>query len=164
MLGGTPGYRPLVSTAPPGSVDGLDAWFAQELLNPARALFNQRAILLREDPRILDKAAYNSILQAVAAGNRTTKAIGAAVGRDHNTLRHALGVRESAGFLLRACEVRDRGGQAGPMHHLGIEGHHRAASLPRSGASRQARAAQGDGTCRVSAGGTTSRCVTPCRP
>jgi hypothetical protein len=115
VLGGTPGYRPLVSTSLPGSVDEMGAWLAQELLNPARALFNERAVLLREDPRILDKAAYNSILQAVAAGNHTTKGIGAAVGRDHNTLRHPLGVLESAGFLLR---VEDMLVNKRPTYHL----------------------------------------------
>lgn len=115
VLGGTPGYRPLVSTSLPASVDGMPAWFAQELLSPARSLFNERAILLREDPRILDKAAYNSILQAVAAGKHTTKAIGAAVGRDHNTLRHPLGVLESAGFLLR---VEDMLVKKRPTYHL----------------------------------------------
>lgn len=105
VLGGTPGYRALVSSDPPSSLEGMYGWIAQELLSPARSLFSERAILLREDPRILDKAAYNSILQAVAAGKRTTRAIGAAVGRDANLLRHPLGVLESAGFLLRVEDM-----------------------------------------------------------
>lgn len=105
ILGGTPGYRSLVSGPLPADIGGLPAWVARELLTPSRALFNEKDYLLREDPRITDKALYNSVLRAVAQGAHTTKSLGTAVARDYNKLRHPLGVLESAGFLLRSEDV-----------------------------------------------------------
>lgn len=108
ILGGTPGYRSLVSGPPPDDPARFEDWVAAELLNPSRALFGERSYLLREDPRIVDKALYNSVLRAVAGGARSTSAIGTAVGRDANQLRHPLGVLESAGFLVKVEDVLTR--------------------------------------------------------
>lgn len=105
ILGGTPGYRQLVTAAPPTSQADVGAWVVSQVLNPASALFNEQSYLLREDPRNLDRAAFNSVLNAIAAGHHTQKAIGASVGRDHNALKHPLGVLESAGFVRRVDDV-----------------------------------------------------------
>lgn len=70
--------------------------------------FNEKSFLLREDPRNLDKALYNSVLQAAAAGWHSPTAIGSAIGRDYNNLKHPLSVLESTGFLLRAEDVLTR--------------------------------------------------------
>lgn len=101
IFGGTPGYRALVESPPPSSIRGLPAWLERSLLNPSHALFTETDYLLREDPTIRSKEAFNSILTAVAAGHRTQKAIGGAVGRDHNQLRHPLEVLVKSGFLVQ---------------------------------------------------------------
>ncbi|HEY7915647.1 MAG TPA: ATP-binding protein [Acidimicrobiales bacterium] len=100
IFGGTPGYRSLIETPPPRSVKQLPTWLARSVLNPSHALFTETDYLLREDPRLPAKEAFHSILAAVAAGHRTQKAIGGAVGRDHNQLRHPLEVLIQSGFLI----------------------------------------------------------------
>lgn len=101
IFGGTPGYRALIESPPPSSLRGLPAWLGRSVLNPSHALFTETDYLLREDPTIRSKEAFNSILTAVAAGHRTQKAIGGAVGRDHNQLRHPLEVLVRSGFLVQ---------------------------------------------------------------
>jgi hypothetical protein len=108
ILGGTPGYSQLVTAPPPANLEQLQAWLADQVLRPASALFNEKSFLLREDPRIQDKALYNSILQAVAGGAHSTKDIGAVVARDYNNLRHPIGVLEASGFLLRVEDMFTR--------------------------------------------------------
>lgn len=49
--------------APPDTADGMRDWLAGNALNPAHALFDETDYLLREDPRISDKAPYNSVQQ-----------------------------------------------------------------------------------------------------
>ncbi len=105
VLGGTPGYRSLIDAAVPRTAARIPKWLGRSVLNPAHALFNETAYLLREDPRIVDKALYNSILSAVAGGRHTQKEIGALLGRDSNHLRHPMGILVSAGFLLREDDV-----------------------------------------------------------
>lgn len=106
ILGGTPGYRALVP-GPPASLD-LVPWLSRTVLNPASVLYGEKSVLLREDPRMVDTALYNSILAAVAEGRRTPREIGSVLGRDFNGLRHPLGVLEAAGFLLRSDDVLTR--------------------------------------------------------
>ncbi|GAA1993587.1 ATP-binding protein [Isoptericola halotolerans] len=115
ILGGTPGYKQLVTAPPPATTDGLERWLAGQVLNPASALFNEKSFLLREDPRNLDKAVYNSVLQTVAAGHHSPTAIGSAVGREYNALKHSLGVLEATGFLLRVEDVLTR---KRPLYYL----------------------------------------------
>jgi AAA+ ATPase superfamily predicted ATPase len=105
VLGGTPGYRSLIDAAVPRTAAGIPKWLGRSVLNPAHALFNETAYLLREDPRIVDMRLYNSILSAVAGGRHTQKEIGALLGRDANHLRHPMGILVSAGFLLREDDV-----------------------------------------------------------
>ena len=115
VLGGTAGYKPLISAAPPRRSDEMPSWLAASVLNPAHALFQETDYLLREDPRISDRGLYNSILQSVAAGNHTTKGIGATIGRDHNSMRYPLQVLESAGFLNK---VEDLLTQKRPLYYI----------------------------------------------
>lgn len=80
---------------------------AATVFNPSHALFGEAACLLREDPRIQDRALYLSVLGAVAAGATTPAKIAAAIGRDQRSL-HALGVEPSLSrsyiFLVRVAE------------------------------------------------------------
>ncbi len=101
ILGGTPGYKALVSSPPPSRQQDLPKWVQAQLMSPSRALYSEKDYLLREDPRISDKAVYNSILSAVARGAHKATDIGGAVARDLNQLRYPLSVLEEAGFLNR---------------------------------------------------------------
>lgn len=115
VLGGTAGYRPLISAAPPETTAGIGDWLATSVLNPSHALFQETDYLLREDPRVGDKALYNSILSAVAAGQHTATGIGGVVGRDHNSLRYPLRTLEAAGFLTR---IEDMLTQKRPLYYI----------------------------------------------
>ena len=105
VLGGAPGYRSLVTEEPPRSIDDLPGWLGRTVLDPASALFDEKAFLLREDPRNLDRALHDSVLQAVADGKHSPTTTGGVVGRDHNGLEHPLEVLGSAGFLVRSEDV-----------------------------------------------------------
>ena len=105
VFGGTPGYRDLVAAAPPSRVGGLGTWLAKSVLNPAHALFGEADYLLREDPRLTDRATYNSILTAIAAGARTPTKIGGFVGRPAQSLAHPMTVLQTAGFVDRTEDV-----------------------------------------------------------
>jgi AAA+ ATPase superfamily predicted ATPase len=107
IVGGTPGYRDLTDDTPQ-SQDELDAWLAQYLLNPSHALFAETDHLLREDPRIVDRALYQSVLAAVAAGETTPGAIANVLGRDARSLWHPLDVLRTAGFVRRSEDVLTR--------------------------------------------------------
>ena len=105
VFGGTPGYRSLVQAAAPSSLGELPEFLARSVLNPSHALFAETDYLLREDPRVRAKEAYQSILAAVAGGQSSPVGIGGVVGRDHNSLRHPLGVLVTAGFLTKRTDV-----------------------------------------------------------
>lgn len=125
VLGGTAGYRDLVEADLPADAAEFPAWLSQTVLNPASALFTEADYLLREDPRIRDRAPYYAILQAVSGGRSSPNEIGTAVGRDRTALSHPLGVLATSGFLTLADDVRKQRGSsirvADPIvrfHHL----------------------------------------------
>jgi AAA+ ATPase superfamily predicted ATPase len=100
-LGGVPGYRDLLAQPSPQTHAELEELVLSTLCNPSHALFNEPDYLLREDPRITDRALYHSVLSAVAAGAGTTSKIATAVGRDSRALQHPLDVLTTSGFLQR---------------------------------------------------------------
>jgi uncharacterized protein len=104
ILGGSPGYRALV-TEVPRSINEFDGWVERTLLNPASALFHEDAYLLAEDRRLSDRAVYGSVLRAVAEGEHRPSRIGGRVGRPQTSLSHVLGVLGSAGFLINDTGV-----------------------------------------------------------
>ena len=101
IFGGVPGYRDLIGNASPQTLAELDELVLGTVCNPSHALFTEPAYLLREDPRITDRALYFSILSAIAAGAGSPSKIGAAIGRDARSLAHPLDVLTSAGFVTR---------------------------------------------------------------
>lgn len=110
VFGGTAGYQDLVSE-PPSSEDAFPDWLSRTVLNPSSALFTEADYLLREDPRVHDRASYYAILEAVSMGRSTPTAIGSAVGRDRTALAHPLGVLTTSGFLTVSKDIRKlRGG------------------------------------------------------
>lgn len=106
VLGGTAGYRDLVEVDLPRGATDFPVWLSRTVLNPASALFTEADFLLREDPRIRDRAPYYAILEAVSEGKSTPTAIGGAVGRERTALGHPLGVLISSGFLRSSEDVR----------------------------------------------------------
>lgn len=107
IVGGTPGYRDLTDAAPQTSRQ-LDRWLQTNVLNPAHALFGETDHLLREDPRVTDRALYHSVLAAVAGGATTPAKIAAALGRDARSMGHPLDVLQASGFVRRSEDVLTR--------------------------------------------------------
>lgn len=106
VVGGVPGHRDLVrAIEAPASVDDLGAWMAASVLNPSHALYSEAEAALREDPRVTGTAVYYSLLQAIAAGCRTTGQIAEAVGRAAGDITYHLGVMTAAGLVERAADV-----------------------------------------------------------
>jgi hypothetical protein len=105
VFGGTPGYRDLVDEPPPERADELGAWLGDHVLHPSRALLREVDYVLREDPRITDRALYHSVLTAVAGGAGTPTKVGGVLGRSDRALAHPLAVLESAGFVRRTADV-----------------------------------------------------------
>lgn len=105
-VGGIPGYRPLMTTAP-ATADDFDGWVMDNLLAVDVSVFTRTEVdyLLREDPRITARSLYYDILSAVAQGAHTPAKIGAAIGRDSNSVRHPIGVLRSAGYLHSAHDL-----------------------------------------------------------
>lgn len=106
VVGGVPGHRDLVDAIDvPATSDDFGDWMAATVLNPSHALYSEAEAALREDPRVTDTAVYYSLLQAIAAGRRTTGRIAEAVGRPAGDISYHLGVMTSAGLVERAADV-----------------------------------------------------------
>lgn len=105
VLGGTPGYQDLAGPGTPGNPDELGEWLADHVLNPSHALFTEADYLLREDPRITDRAVYHSVLGALSAGASSPAQIASALGRPARSLAHPLDVLRTAGLVRRADDV-----------------------------------------------------------
>ncbi len=101
VLGGTPGYRPLLFGDAPQRADEFEPWLFQGVLNPSSALFREADYLLTEDPAMTDRALYQSVLAAIAEGHNTRNAIGKVLARTDAALRHPLLVLERASFTRR---------------------------------------------------------------
>ena len=104
ILGGTPGYRDLLEGGP-RSTRALARWLAAGVLNPSHALFREADYLLAEEPGITDRGLYNSVLAAIARGDRTPGKVAAALGRDEGALRHPLRMLEEARLIARDQDV-----------------------------------------------------------
>lgn len=105
VFGGVPGYRDLLGSPSPQSAAELEALILQTVCNPSHALFTEPAYLLREDPRIRDRALYFSVLSAIAGGAKTPSKVGAEIGREARSLAHPLEVLTSAGFVTRQEDI-----------------------------------------------------------
>lgn len=105
IFGGVPGYRDLLANASPQNAEELDELVLSTVCNPSHALFGEPGYLLREDPRITDRALYYSILAAIAAGATTPATVAAALGRDQRSLSHPLDVLTTAGFVRKDDDV-----------------------------------------------------------
>ena len=101
VLGGTPGYRPLLPGAAPQTPAEFETWLTEGMLKPSSALFREADYLLTEDPAITDRALYQSVLAAIAEGHTTRTGISGVLAREDTALHHPLKVLESAAFIRR---------------------------------------------------------------
>lgn len=129
LIGGTPGYRELVSTpAVPEQPSRIGRWVARNVLRPSMPLFDEASRVVHEDPRIRDTAVYGSLMAAIASGESSPAKIGGLLGRQSSSLSYQLGMLESAGFIHREQDLlfdrRPVIRVADPLvrfHHLVIE-------------------------------------------
>ena len=105
VLGGTPGYRDLLTGRTPRRVSDVEAWLAAGPLNPASALFREDDYLLTEERSLTDRALYHSVVAAIANGQSTQTGIAAALGREARSVQHHLTALEHAGFISRSDDA-----------------------------------------------------------
>lgn len=105
ILGGTPGYRDLLGEVSPETEEELVDLVLDTIGNPSHALFNEPSYLLREDPRVTDRALYHSILDAIAHGASTPSQVAARIGRSVGSMAHPLDVLLTAGFVRRDDDI-----------------------------------------------------------
>lgn len=105
VVGGTPGYRDLLSSPVPRSPGGFDQWLLAGPLDPASALFREADYLLDSARGLTDRALYHSVLAVVAAGNTAQAAIASQLGREQRAIQHPLRVLDETGFLTRAEDM-----------------------------------------------------------
>lgn len=98
VLGGLPGYRPLLPAPGPD----LDRWFIEELLAPSSPLLDAAEAALAEvgDPSALH-GTHRAILAAIASGNHAFSAISRAAGLATGALSRPLATLERAGVVMR---------------------------------------------------------------
>lgn len=101
VVGGTPGYRDLIAAPPPRQAKDFDSWLERGVLNPASAMFREDEYLLAEERSLTDRALYQAVVGAIAAGNHTQAAIAAALHRENRAVQHPLSSLEEAGFVIR---------------------------------------------------------------
>lgn len=101
VLGGPPGYQDLVAGVVPASAAAFEDWLAEGVLNPSHALFREAEYLLSEDPGLVDRALYRSIIAAIAGGQSTRRGVGNVLNRPDTALDHPLGQLERAQFIVR---------------------------------------------------------------
>lgn len=101
VLGGPPGYRELLEGAVPATLIELEDWLAAGVLNPSHALFREAEYLLSEDPSLVDRALYRSIIAVIARGEATRRGVGNVLGRPDTALDHPLNQLERAQFIVR---------------------------------------------------------------
>lgn len=104
VLGGAAGYREIAGSAPADPAE-LPDWLAATLLNPSHALFREAEYVLSEDPTLVDRALYRSIISAVVEGQSTRRGVGSRLGRPDTALDHPLGQLERAGFITRDADL-----------------------------------------------------------
>ena len=109
VIGGTPGYRDLITVKTPSRMAHFARWLEQGVLNPASAMFREDDYLLTEERSLTDRALYHAVVGAIAAGSTSQGAIAAALGREARAVQHPLKALEDAGFVERHDDMlRDR--------------------------------------------------------
>jgi uncharacterized protein len=105
VVGGTPGYRDLLATAPPKRSQDFARWLAAGPLNPSSALFREDDYLLTEERSLSDRQLYHSVVSAIAGGATTQGAIAQALGREQRSVQHPLRALDEAGFVVPMADA-----------------------------------------------------------
>jgi hypothetical protein len=105
LIGGTPAYKRF--RAARSRSGDVDRWTIRHLLEPSSPLFFEGSLLIAEDPTLVDKALYWSVLGAVADGHRRRGDIAKAIGRPATALAQPLTVLAEGSWI----EIR-----ADPLH------------------------------------------------
>jgi len=71
----------------------------EHLLDPASPLYQEGDVLVAEDPTLVDKSLYWSVLQAIADGHRRRSAIAAAIGRPPTSVAQPLRVLNGGAWI-----------------------------------------------------------------
>ncbi|MGH8908565.1 MAG: AAA family ATPase [Egibacteraceae bacterium] len=170
VCGGVPGYYTLASDVP---ADGdFDGWMVRSPLSVTRPLLHEARHLLDEESRLRDKAAYLSVLAAMADGCTTSGKIGGRLGRTASAITHTLGAladmqlvvrrddptarvapdlahRRPAAALLRRGDAPGLGEAGTGSRGRGLAGRAGAVALPSPGATlRGAGAGMDRRSCR----------------
>lgn len=101
ILGGTPAYRAFAREETPSSLRRFDQWVRDVVLSPEGMFLREAGILLAEEPGLLDRALYHSILAAIASGKTRTSEIAAVLERQQTALAHPLRVLEELRLIRR---------------------------------------------------------------
>lgn len=103
VCGGIPGYQVLAEHDAPQSPAEFGTFAAAALLTPGHPLYSrtETEYLLREDPRLDQRATYYPLLSAMVGGATTPSEIGARIGKERSATAHALEVLEAAGYAQR---------------------------------------------------------------
>ena len=103
VCGGIPGYQVLAEHDAPQSPAEFDTFATNGLLTPGHPLYSrtETEYLLREDPRLDQRATYYPLLSAMVGGATTPTEIGARIGKERSATAHALEVLEAAGYAQR---------------------------------------------------------------
>lgn len=105
VIGGTPGYRDLITAKTPSRLADFAHWLEQGVLNPGSAMFREDDYLLTEERSLTDRALYHAVVGAIAGGSRSQGAIAAALGREARAVQHPLKALEDAGFVERQDDM-----------------------------------------------------------
>jgi AAA+ ATPase superfamily predicted ATPase len=89
LIGGTPAYKRFAGGEAPRH-GNVDEWVVRHLLDPGSPLYFEGSLLVAEDPTLVDKALYWSVLNAVADGGRRRGEIAATIGRPDTALSQPL--------------------------------------------------------------------------
>ncbi len=100
ILGGTPAYRPMVGS-PPEDLGEFDVWVCRRMLEPSEVIYAEGAVLLHQQPELVDPSLYFSVLAAISRGAHRRAEIAAALDRPSNAIGHALSVLEDVRFIQR---------------------------------------------------------------
>lgn len=102
IVGGTPAYRrEFVGDDTPAGPDDFDSWVLRTVLSPSCPLFYEARHLVADEPDLRDRGLYNSVLAAIAAGNRHRGGIADYLRRKSGDLAHPLNVLQECGLIAR---------------------------------------------------------------
>ena len=105
VIGGTPAYRGFVVGDAPADLVDFDSWVGRTVLYRYSPLFLEARYMLGEEVDMRDPALYQSVLEAVSAGNATRGGIANYIGRKTIDISHPLRVLEDCRLLVKDTDL-----------------------------------------------------------